>query len=231
MSSSEVADGETLARLAENERHFHTIQAGVRGLASTWALSAFGGIALLLQAKSTSLSHPLPLVIVICLMANCGLSVLWIIDQLVYQRLFNTNYLAGLRLEQQFSFIPPVRAIQAFTTRGKSIAFWVKFFYGAPLVAFAIVALAAAILPDPNGPMNPMIRVVMVVGAFLGTAPLVWLIYQARAVSFFSLASSLPGDFATILEKENCRLIIERHLNTLNALNTSAPTTQGKSLG
>src|SRR5437016_7011860 len=184
MSCSAVADGETLARLAENERHFHTTQAGVRGLASTWVLAAFGGIALLLQAKKESpwLFHPLPLVIVICLMANYGLSALWIIDQLVYQRLFNTNYLAGLRLEQQFSFIPPVRAIQAFTTRGRSIAFWVEFFYGAPLVAFAIVAFAAAILSDSNGPMN---RVVMVVGAFLGTAPLVWLIYQARAVSFF----------------------------------------------
>jgi hypothetical protein len=127
MSSSEIADGETLARLVEDERHFHTIQAGVRGLASSWVLATFAGIALLLQARkeSTWLFHPLPLVIVICLMANCGLSVLWIIDQLVYQRLFNTNYLAGLRLEQQFSFIPPVRAIQAFTTRGRSIAFWV----------------------------------------------------------------------------------------------------------
>ena len=230
MSSSEVADGETLARLAENERHFHTIQAGVRGLASTWVLAAFGGIALLLQAKkeSTWLFQPLPLVIVICLMANCGLSVLWIIDQLVYQRLFNTNYLAGLRLEQQFSFIPPVRAIQAFTTRGRSIAFWVEFFYGAPLVAFAIVAFAAAIFSVSNGPMN---RVAMLLGAFLGTAPLVWLIYQARAVSFFPLAASLPGDFATILEKENCRLIIERHLNTLNALNASAPTTHDNSPG
>ncbi len=75
-----------------------------------------------------------------------------------------------------------------------------------------------------------MNRIVMVVGAFLGTAPLVWLIYQARAVSFFRLAASLPGDFATILEKENCRLIIERHLNTLNALNASAPAAHSNSL-
>src|SRR5437016_10800650 len=148
MSCSAVADGETLARLAENERHFHTTQAGVRGLASTWVLAAFGGIALLLQAKkeSTWLFHPLPLVIVICLMANIGLSVLWIIDQLVYQRLFNTNYIAGLRLEQQFSSIPPVRAIQALTTRGRSIASWVKFFYAGPILAFAVTALVAAII-------------------------------------------------------------------------------------
>jgi hypothetical protein len=34
-------DSETLNRLAENERHFHNIQAGIRGLASTWMLAAF----------------------------------------------------------------------------------------------------------------------------------------------------------------------------------------------
>ena len=43
------ADRETLNRLAENERHFHTIQAGVRGLASTWTLAAFASIAILLK--------------------------------------------------------------------------------------------------------------------------------------------------------------------------------------
>ena len=40
---------ETLNRLAENERHFHTIQAGVRGLASTWTLAAFASLAIVLK--------------------------------------------------------------------------------------------------------------------------------------------------------------------------------------
>jgi len=142
------ADGETLNRLAENERHFHTIQAGVRGLASTWTLAAFASIAILLKQEKdvTWLFSPLGLVIIICLMANIGLSVLWIIDQLVYQRLFNTNYIGGLRLEQQFSFIPPVRAIQALTTRRRSIASWVKLFYIGPILAFALTALVAIII-------------------------------------------------------------------------------------
>lgn len=42
-------DGDTLNRLSENERHFHTIQAGVRGIASTWVLAAFASIAVLLE--------------------------------------------------------------------------------------------------------------------------------------------------------------------------------------
>src|SRR5437763_5099412 len=48
LSTKEV-DSETLNRLAENERHFHTIQSGVRGLASTWTLAAFASIAILLK--------------------------------------------------------------------------------------------------------------------------------------------------------------------------------------
>jgi hypothetical protein len=51
------ADRETLNRLAENERHFHTIQAGVRGLASTWTLAAFASIAILLKQQKTLLGY------------------------------------------------------------------------------------------------------------------------------------------------------------------------------
>src|ERR1044071_4578566 len=144
--STTEADGETLNRLAENERHFHTIQAGVRGLASTWTLAAFASIAIVLKQEKgvTWLFPPFALVILICLMVNIGLSVLWIIDQMVYQRLFNTNYIAGLRLEQQFSFIPPVRAIQRLSAGEMSIASWVKFSYIGPILAFAVTALVAA---------------------------------------------------------------------------------------
>jgi hypothetical protein len=82
LSSNEVYS-KALDRLAENERHFHNIQAGIRGLASTWMLAAFGRIALLLKQQKgvTWQFHPLGLAVVICVMANVGLSVLWIIDQ------------------------------------------------------------------------------------------------------------------------------------------------------
>jgi hypothetical protein len=216
LSPKEV-DSDTLNRLAENERHFHTIQAGVRGLASTWVLAAFAGIAALLQQSKdvTWLFRPFALVIVICLMANIGLSVLWIIDQLVYQRLFNTNYIAGLRLEQQFSFIPPVRAIQALTTRGRSIASWVKFFYVGPILVFAATALVAAIIPNTIGSIN-LQGTAMAMGALLALAPLPWVVWQARGVSFFRLAASLPGDYSEILKEKNCLTIIDSHVQWLN---------------
>lgn len=216
-------DSQTLNRLAENERHFHTIQAGIRGLASTWVLAAFAGIAVLLQQKSdTTWVFPyFALIMVICLMANIGLTVLWIIDQRVYQRLFNTNYLAGLRLEQQFPFIPPVRAIQALTSRRKSIAFWVQFFYTGPILAFAVTAAVAAIISSMAS-MSRWQAIAMALGAALALVPFAWVIYKAREVAFFRLVTLLPNDYSAILKEENCLGIIERHLEWLKTVNPNA---------
>jgi hypothetical protein len=223
-------DSQTLNRLAENERHFHTIQAGIRGLASTWVLGAFAGIAVLLQQKSgtTWVFPSFALIVVICLMANIGLTVLWIIDQRVYQRLFNTNYLAGLRLEQQFPFIPPVRAIQALTARRKSIAFWVQFFYLGPILAFAIAAAVAAVISNTTA-ISYRQTIAMALCAALALVPFAWVMYKAREVAFFRLVTLLPIDYSAILKEENCLSIIERHLEWLNAINPSVKKMEGTS--
>ena len=220
-SSMPEPDSNTLNRLAENERHFHTIQAGIRGLSSTWTLAAFASIAVLLKQEGEVkwLFSPFALVILVSLMANMGLSVLWTIDQLVYQRLFNTNYIAGLRLEQRFSVIPPVRAIQALTTRGRSIASWVKFFYVGPMVSLAVIAVAAAFILDAK-PNSQIISLFGYTVAVLSLAPIVGVVIRAREVDFFRFASSLPSDYSVILTTENCVAIIDRHVKTLIAVTT-----------
>jgi hypothetical protein len=227
--STPQVDSDTLNRLAENERHFHTIQAGIRGLSSTWTLAAFASIAILLkQEKEVAwLFSPFALVILISLMANTGLSVLWIMDQLVYQRLFNANYIAGLRLEKQFSVIPPVRAIQALSTRGRSIASWVKFFYVGPMVPLAVVALVAALMFSEKT-SSQTIGFLGYAVALLSLAPIVWVILRAREVDFFRFAASLPSDYSVILKRETCLAIIDRHVKRLNTVNPSEETADGK---
>ena len=226
-SSDTEVDSETLNRLAENERHFHTIQAGVRGLASTWTLAAFGSIAIVLKNEKdvTWLFPPFALIIFICLMVNVGLYVLWIIDQMVYQRLFNTNYIAGLRLEQQFSFIPPVRAIQRLSAGEMSIASWIKFFYIGPILVFAATASIAAgasiySANAANRSVN-LLEITMVVVALLSLTPFAFVIYYARQVDFRHFATLIPGDYSSILAKENCRAIIDRHVQRLKATNVT----------
>jgi hypothetical protein len=149
-------------------------------------------------------------------MANIGLSILWIIDQPVYQRLFNTNYIAGLRLEQRYSVIPPVRAIQRVSIVGrKSIASWVKFFYIGPMVPLAAMAMIAAYILDQK-PSSHVVGLLGYIVALFCIAPIVWVVIRTREVDFFHFAENhLPGDYKVILAKENCLAIIERHLKTL----------------
>ena len=187
---------------------------------STWTLAAFASIAILLKQedKVQWLLSPFALVILVCLMANIGLYILWIIDQPVYQRLFNTNYIAGLRLEQQYSVIPPVRAIQAVSiVRRKSIASWVKFFYIGPMVPLAAMAMTAAVILDQKSSSHVVGLPGYIVALFC-IAPIVWVVIRTREVDVFRFAESLPGDYSVILKNGNCPAIIKRHLETLTAV-------------
>lgn len=86
-------------KLVESERHFNTIQAGIRNRASTWILTAFAAIALLIQVseKVTWLVPSTLLIAVVSLMATVGLLLLWINDQLVYQKLLGSVFMLGLK--------------------------------------------------------------------------------------------------------------------------------------
>jgi len=222
--SAMEADSETLDRLAENERHFHTIQAGVRGLASTWTLTAFASLAIVLKHEKdvTWLFPPFALIVLICLMVNVGLYLLWIIDQMIYQRLFNANYIVGLRLEQQFSFIPPVRAIQRLSAGEMSIASWIKFFYIGPISVFAATALftAGASIFFPNRSVN-LLGITMVMVALLSLIPFELVVYYAHQVDFRQFVTLIPGDYSSILTKENCRAIVDRHVERLKGTNVT----------
>jgi hypothetical protein len=154
-------------------------------------------------------------------MVNVGLAVLWIVDQMVYQRLFNTNYIAGLRLEQQFAVIPPVRAIQRISAGEMSIASWVKFFYTGPILAFAVTAVVAAISLVSASMADRTVELVLVVVALLCLVPLAYVTYYARKVDFRRFVTVIPGDYSSILDSDNCRAIVLRHIDRLVADKTA----------
>jgi hypothetical protein len=140
------ASSEELWKLTEYERHFNSIQVGIRGLASVWLLAAFGAITTLLnQQESASLLLPLEWVIcLVSVMGAIGLVLLWIIDQLVYHRLLNAIVLVGIRLEHDDATLPPVHsAMYSFMPR-KGFGYYLSLFYIGPSVALSAIALSAA---------------------------------------------------------------------------------------
>jgi hypothetical protein len=140
-------------KFVESERHFNTIQAGIRNRASTWILAAFAAIAVLIKtsANSTWLVPGAVLVGLVSLMATIGLLLLWINDQLVYQRLLNSVFLVGLKWEHDNPQMPPIRTMMMCSAEGKGMSRWMTFYYTIPMVFFLGITIFVTVLREHIG--------------------------------------------------------------------------------
>jgi len=91
------------------ERHFNSLQTNCRALASTWLLAAFAGIGIVIS-KEISVGFSKELIIAgLSLGGAVGLSLLWILDLLFYQRLLDAAYIEARNLELAHAWLPQVR--------------------------------------------------------------------------------------------------------------------------
>jgi len=140
-------------KFVESERHFNTIQAGIRNRASTWILAAFGAIAVLIKTStdSTWLVPSAVLIGLVCFMATMGLFILWINDQLVYQRLLNSAFVVGLKWEYDNPKMPPIRTLMMCSAEGKGMSRWMTYFYTIPMATFFGITVLVTILRENIG--------------------------------------------------------------------------------
>lgn len=88
------------------ERHFNDLQSKYRVMASTWLLAAFAGIGFVF---SRTLNTTIPEELIAAGIATAsaiGISLIWILDLLVYHRLLAAAFAEGYELEQQHSWLP-----------------------------------------------------------------------------------------------------------------------------
>lgn len=144
-------------KFGESEKHFNETQAGIRNHAATWMLAAFAAIAILLKSedKMNWLVSPAVLVGVVSVMATLGLLVLWINDQLVYQRLLDCGFIIALKMEYDNPQLPPIRAMMMYSAEGKGMARWMTYFYTIPMWGFLAISVATIILRQSIGSANP----------------------------------------------------------------------------
>jgi hypothetical protein len=140
-------------KFVESERHFNTIQAGIRNRASTWILAAFAAIAVLIKTSQeiTWLVPSAVLVGLVSLMATIGLLLLWINDQLVYQRLLNSVFLVGLKWEHDNPQMPPIRTMMMCSAEGKGMSRWMTYYYTIPMACFLGITIFVTILREQIG--------------------------------------------------------------------------------
>ncbi len=61
-------------------------------------------------------------------MGNAGLLVPWILDQLVYHRLFDAVFLLDLRMEYTDRSLPPIRTLMVLYSRKRGMARFLRLF-------------------------------------------------------------------------------------------------------
>jgi hypothetical protein len=137
-------------KFAESEHHFNDTQADIRKHAATWMLAAFGAIAILLKTSGSFqwVVSPAILVCTVSAMATMGLLVLWINDQLVYQRLLDAGFIIALKMEYDNPELPPIRWMMMYTAEGKGMARWLTYFYTIPMWGLLVISTTATLLRD-----------------------------------------------------------------------------------
>ncbi|TCD10395.1 hypothetical protein EZ449_08570 [Pedobacter frigidisoli] len=127
-------------QLLESENHFNNLQSEYRKIASGWLLASFAGIGFALtNAKILPIDQNIFLAF-ICYGASLGLILLWNMDLSVYQKLLDANFKEGLKLEQEYSWLPQVRHNMLAYHGNSGVLKRVIWFYSMPILVFVTIA-------------------------------------------------------------------------------------------
>ena len=175
--------------IQEYEHHFNNIEFEVRKIASTWMLASFGTIAFLIRGdlvEPKSLIGTIPLIVIVCLLAQIGLFVLWILDQVVYHGLLDAAFTAALHIEHRIEELPPLRSLMMRISAGDrsgvggvGMARYLKYFYLIPMLLFTAAAWIAAHLAIIRGAEGQPLWIGL---AALTTALPVWALIKTRQI-------------------------------------------------
>lgn len=195
-------------KFAESERHFNEIQSGIRNLASGWMLAAFAAIAILLKSDPNVkwLVSPAVLVGVISFMATLGLLVLWINDQLVYQRLLDCGFIMALKMEYDNPQLPPIRSMMMYAAEGRGMSRWMTHFYTIPMWVFLATTVAATVLwrsidVPSRGVVDTRSPIVLIVLCVAQLCATIWVQWKKSEVGARARATLFGDkDFAAMFE-------------------------------
>lgn len=196
-------------KIAEAERHFNLVEAGIRGLASTWMLAAFAVIAQLINSRSDAI-----MIVVVCTMVTIGLTVLWILDQLVYHRILDSFFLVGLKMEYENDKLPPIRLLlveSALESPGeKGFDYWMRLYYVIPISGFIVISVATTVYQGLNDVEFSKIEFmnIYLVGLLLILIQiilLIWILIRSRDVDIMKRIESLN------IKKLEIKNIIEKY--------------------
>lgn len=190
------------------EDRYDRAQAGFKGIASGWTLSAIGAIGFLLlenpdaRLAGEALSQPL-LIFLVCLGAITGLYMLWFQDQAIYQKFLHCAFIYGLYLEYKNPGLPKIKTLILERSENNFLKF--SLFYALPVGLFAFFALIAGldiIISTINNGAKPLVNLETV------AVTVTSVIYIAVAILLKRcFHDDLYGDYASLLDDEFAKKI------------------------
>src|SRR6185312_13230730 len=100
---------DSYTHLRSFESDYDGAQGTIRSTASLWILAAFAGFGFVFSARLQAPITQSFLGTILAWAAAFGLFVLWVIDQLVYQRLLHSVFVHGLFMEWRDPSLPQIR--------------------------------------------------------------------------------------------------------------------------
>ena len=126
--------------IGTSERHFNTIEATYRGLASSWLFASFTAIGFILSRKTLPIHLDSRLLgCAIAVMGIIGITLLWVIDVLVYHQLLDAWFKQGILLEKENPWMIPVRTQMLKGTKGKGVLPLIVWLYITANLALVLV--------------------------------------------------------------------------------------------
>lgn len=201
------------ARTFDDERHINNLQNTLRGFASAWLLATFGAIGYVMLCKKDDIwIFPPHLVLALLpVMGGAGISVLCVLDQIVYRRLLSGVILTGLQMEFFNPFLPPARATGMLMGKvandiGQVQGF--RWFYQVPLVGLLLMAVVASLLllfdlPSPSDCPTPF-ALFMIAGLTTLMTPLLGFRYLRRRLLAYN-----PKDNHKLIRNKELRQLLD----------------------
>jgi|GEM_PF-2082590 len=128
-------------QITSQENHFNDLQTQYRKLASTWLLASFAACGYILKSSDLPYNEWY-FVFGIAMAASVGLSILWMLDLTVYQRLLAAYFLQGVKLElEYYQWLTPSRINIVRSQRTGEVTSKMQYFYFFSIAVLQIIGI------------------------------------------------------------------------------------------
>lgn len=135
------------SQIKAQKNHFSNMQIRYRSISSTWLLAAFAGIGLLLSRHDLQLPfNTLGGILILSFCTIFGLTLLWHLDIVLYQKLWLGTVVTLAKLEKEHNWLPRVNTNILMIRRTKEFSFFQSIYYIGLNCIFVIIGAVTSFI-------------------------------------------------------------------------------------